>query len=102
MASSRRSSSPAALNGAGTRLYFSQVFNYDADGGAKSDITIFRAERSSVGEPFREPQPVPGVNSAGHDTTAWVSEDDCTIVIARRPADAGHIDLFVGTRPATE
>lgn len=87
-------------NGAGTVIYFSSVFHYDAGGLTSTDTTIFRAERASRDVPFGIPQSVPGMNSEGYDSTAWVSDDDCTMVVAHRTADAGNgIDLFTTRRP---
>ena len=87
------------VNGAGTVLYFSSVFHYDAGGLTKTDTTIFRAARASRDIPFGLPQSVPVLISNGYDSTAWVSDDDCTIVVAHRGADAGDtIDLFVAHR----
>lgn len=99
LARPEQSETVPVANGAGTVIYFSSVFNYDAGDGIKSDTSIFRAERASRSVEFGLPQPVPGLNSQGYETTAWASDDDCTIVVAHREADAGStIDLFISRR----
>ncbi len=68
------------------------VFNSGRPGGM-GEGDIWYATRSDTGQPFSNPQPVPGVNTAEIDADPFVSADGCTLYFARGPARP--YDLYV-------
>jgi hypothetical protein len=57
---------------------------------------IFRATRDDRNGTFANATPVVELNTAADDAPAWISADECTIVLTSKVN--GHYDLFVARR----
>jgi hypothetical protein len=67
--------------------------------GAKGDLDIFMAHRSTVNDGFGTPELVEELNTSYREWPAWISPDECQILIATdRPDGAGGWDLYWATR----
>jgi hypothetical protein len=85
-----KSTVDAQLSEDGLLILFSSTGD-DSDPG-----DLFAARRGSLGEPFGEPTPLQGVNSAADDRDPWLSPDGDTLYFSSNRD--GHFEIYRATR----
>jgi hypothetical protein len=78
----------AFLTWDGLLLFFKRA----PEGGAPGDIWV--SWRPSTGEAFREPEPLPVVNSAGDDGDPFLSADQIRFFFSSDRRDGGGLDIY--------
>jgi hypothetical protein len=79
-------------------IYFASL---RTDGGAKGNLDIWMARRSSVDEQFGLPRNVAKLNTPLSEYPTWISADGCRLYIAKGEAN-DSFDIYVATRRNAE